>query len=203
MGSSRFVAPFFGPQPIRMWPDTEAYRSVVRNPAWAIEAKVDDWRCWIQWTGSGLVSWSNTGSRLPLPPEAMRALGALDLPAGTALDGCLMGKRGGPPGYIALDVALWAGRVLDEDRDARRARLERLGIEAAERLPNGPDAYALARAMSGRVPGRVVEGVVMHRRAARYSLMRMPRKECADQIKVKAQSTLDDDGRIRAKGGAP
>jgi hypothetical protein len=197
-----FAPPFFGMQPIRMYDDTAAYRQIVCDPAWLNTLKVDDWRCFVMWTGtgSGLVSWSNTGNPLALPPDVARRFAALDLPRGTALDGCLMGKRGGPPGYIAFDLAFWAGKILDEDMDARRDRIGALGIELVETLPNVPEAYRMALAKSNVVPGREIEGIVMHRIAARYRTSNRPKVDTADQIKVKRPSRLDKDGNIKVKG---
>lgn len=182
--------PFYPCQPVRVWRSSTSYERIVTNPKYAIEIKYDDHRCLVYWMKDGPVAFSRHGTIFVLEPEVQSKLETLDLPVGTAVDGCRCGPRGGIPDFIAFDLPMWAGERVEDDLDGRRARLEELDLNLSERLPNTVDAYDKAMAR-GRIRGVEVEGIVCKLRSAKYAWKMREGQEDASWVKIKVPPRLD------------
>lgn len=174
------MIPFWPARPIRVASNTPLFERLIADPAYAVEPKLNGWRVVVVWAPEGVRAWTRHGKPQVLRPVVLRVLEAACVPAGTAVDGELLGPRGGEHCFVAFDLPMYAG-ALDRvsDLDVRRARLEALGLPVIDRYTNSKLSYT--RALAARH-----EGLVLKTRAAPYPFGLGPDAETALWLKVKA-----------------
>jgi ATP-dependent DNA ligase len=156
--------PFWPGRPLRVNPDSDLFNSLVTDPSYAVEYKLDGFRCIVHWTESGVFGWTRHGRSQILVPSIRAALAKLEIPVGTAIDAELMGPRvaGTPQCLVAFDLPFWDGAPdATSTYEARRARLQNLRLPVVAQLPNTQKSFRQAL-VSGH------EGLVLKRRDSAY-----------------------------------
>lgn len=167
-----------------MWDGTPSANRILLDVNYVKEPKYDDWRALAVYGPAGVTLFSNQGNILEIAPSVKHSLEAIDLPEGTCLDGCQIGKRGGLPDYIVFDIPMLGGVALRETLDQRRDRLERLPLRLVERLPSSLTAFRDAIAMSTLDDG-IIEGVVCKLRSSLPVFNSKPKQTSASWVKIK------------------
>lgn len=192
--------PYWPARPTQIWPGGRLYSTVVGNPDWAAEPKLDGWRCVVRVRRVGLVdpdlvveAWSRHGRRLALDPGLVEAAQFL-LPADMTFDAELLGPRqaGAKQRLVIFDV-MQDGFSYEK----RRAALAKFflpvnspaatdAISLVEQLPNEAGSFVTALAAGA-------EGLVFKRRVSHYPFGHGPDGAgTPDWLKLKAPTV---DGR--------
>lgn len=164
------MIPFWPARPQRIWPGA-LFSQLCEDRAWSVEPKFDGYRCVVQWTSNDIKAWSRHGKMMELPSDIRAALGQIDVPDGTAMDGELLGPRnaGQEKRLMLFDIPVWAGEP-DRRLTYHERRLRLAAVVGAETsapvymafgLPNRVGSYELALDTGH-------EGVVLKRRDALY-----------------------------------